>query len=393
MFLRRSSSALTARSIVVAGSLAQRAGYGGHAWVFLQYLLGFRRLGFDVLFLDRLQPEMCTDATGAPAPAEDSMQLAFLDATMRAHDIPYAVLLDDGRAVMRARRDELVGRLRSCALLLDVMGYLGDDELREAASLSVYLDIDPGFGQMWCATGLADLYGRHHAYATVGTNVGAPGCLIPSCDIDWIPTRPPVVLDEWPEQAGPGSAITTVASWRGPFAPVELEGRTYGLRVHEFRRFFELPEHSDANFELALDIDQRETNDLAVLRAHGWKLVDPRQVAGDINSYRSFVQGSAAELLVAKNMYVDTCSGWLSDRSVCYLASGRPVIAQDTGVREELRTGEGLLWFRDLDEAVDAIERARREPERHAAAARRLAEREFSSDYVLDALLHALGIS
>jgi glycosyltransferase involved in cell wall biosynthesis len=115
-------------------------------------------------------------------------------------------------------------------------------------------------------------------------------------------------------------------------------------------------------------------------------------VAGDPWRYADYIRGSAAEFMAAKSMYVETNSGWVSDRSICYLASGKPVLAQDTGIARLLPTGEGLLTFTTLEEAAEAVERVRREPRRHAQAARRLAEEYFDSSLVLGALTARLGL-
>jgi hypothetical protein len=384
---------MTPRTIVIAGGLAQRAGYGGHAWVFLQYLLGFRRLGFDVIFVDRLEPEWCTDA-GGESIAEQSRRLASVQQTMRAFGppIPYAVLYDGGRRVIGIERNELVERTRDSVMVLDVMGFLDDDEILDAAPLRVFLDIDPGFPQMWRALGLTDVLDRHDAYVTVGANIGSRDCAIPTCGIDWLTTRPPVVLEHWPAQADAGRTITTVAAWRGPFAPIEYQGRTYGLRAHQFRRFAELPRRSGSSFELALDIDDADRRDRELLVDNRWVLTEPRAVAADVTSYRSYVQQSSAELMIAKDMYVQTRSGWFSDRSAAYLASGRPVLAQDTGLDDHYPIGAGLLTFSTLDEAAEGTERLEREPAFHARAARGIAEEYFDSDRVLGTLLRDLGV-
>ena len=168
---------------------------------------------------------------------------------------------------------------------------------------------------------------------------------------------------------------------------------TYGSRVHEFRKFFELPRLVDADFELALDIDPAEVDDLRALDANGWRLVDPTAVAGTPGAYRSYIQGSKAEFSVAQNMYVATRSGWLSDRSLCYLASGKPVLAQDTGFSDNYPVGEGLLAFSTLEEAAAGVEEIERNYDRHSRAARALAEEYFDSEKVLRSLLTRLGIS
>jgi hypothetical protein len=197
-----------------------------------------------------------------------------------------------------------------------------------------------------------------------------------------------VVLEHWPAQKPePGGAFTSIASWRGPFGPVEYQGKTYGLRVHEFRKFAALPRLSSAQFDLALDIDPAETKDISLLAENGWRLLDPRQVAGSPARYRQFVQQSGAELMIAKNMYVASRGGWFSDRSLCYLASGRPVLAQDTGFTDRYPSGEGLVAFTTLEEAVAGVDTICRDYPRHARAARAIAEEYFDSDKVLGRLL------
>ncbi len=381
-------------TIIVAGSLAQRPYIGGHTWVFLQYLLGFQRLGWDVLFVDRLEPEMCVDADGEPAELRSSVNLIYLDDVMERFGLGdrWSLLYDGGSEVVGRNRAEVLDAARRSALLLNVMGFLDDEEILAAAPLRVFLDIDPGFGQIWQQLGLHQTFQGHDRYVTIGERIGADDCPVPTCGIDWVTTKPPVELSEWPPQADPRSAFTTVASWRGAFGPLEYEGRTYGLRVHEFRRFFELPRRTSAEFEVALDIDGAEVDDLRQLDANGWTLVDPRSAAGDPWLYRDYVQRSAAELMVAKNLYVDTRNGWFSDRSACYLASGRPVLAQDTGLDGLVPSGEGLLTFSTLEDAVAGVEEITGDYERHSRAAREIAVEHFAAERVLPRLLDNLGV-
>jgi hypothetical protein len=381
-------------TIAVAGSLAQRPNYGGHTWVLLQYLLGFRRLGWDVLFVDRLEPDMCVDATGDVAPLRNSDNLRYLTRVMDGFGLgrDWALLYDRAREVVSLDRHELTSRLGRSAFLLNVMGFLDDPEMLTAARRRVFLDIDPGFSQMWRALGLHNPLGEHDDYVTIGENIGHPDCAIPTGGISWITTKQPVVLDEWTEARGQGERFTSVGAWRGPFAPVEYAGRTYGLRVHELRRFRELPRKTGVTFELALDIHEAEVDDLRRLQEAGWMLIDPRVVAADPWRYRDYVRSSKAELMVAKNMYVQSRSGWFSDRSICYLASGRPVLAQDTGLGSLVPTGEGLVSFATLDEAVAGVEAITGDYKRHACAARAIAEEHFASDRVLSRLLDRLGV-
>jgi hypothetical protein len=385
------------KSIAIAGSLAQKPGRGGHTWVFLQYLLGLRKLGWDVVFLDRLDPEMCRDETGAPVPLERSWNARYLRDVMSGFglDSSYALFRGDGAAALGLSRAEVLERVAASAALINVMGFFDDREILAAAPMRVFLDIDPGFGQMWQALGLADVFHGHDRFVTIAENIGRNDCPIPTCGLAWITTRQPVVMDQWPD----GGAVTTtnppitsVASWRGAYAPIAYEGTLYGLRAHEFRKFAPLPTLTSARFELALDIHQADAKDIDLLCDNGWSLIGPGRAAGNPWCYREYIHGSSAELMIAKGMYVQTRSGWFSDRSICYLASGRPVLAQDTGLEGVLPTGAGLITFTTLDQAAEATRAISRDYTFHARAARRLAADYFDSSVVLGALLQKLAL-
>lgn len=184
-----------------------------------------------------------------------------------------------------------------------------------------------------------------------------------------------------------------MANWRGSFGPVDFAGKTYGLKVHEFRKVFELPRRSVQKFEIALQIHPGDKNDLDTLVKNGWQVVDPRPLTDTPDSFRNYVQNSGAEFSVAQGIYVDTRSGWFSDRTVRYLASGKPALVQETGFSRHLPVGEGLLSFRNLDEAVEGAERIARDYERHCLAARRIAEEYFDSDKVIGRLLAELELA
>jgi hypothetical protein len=383
-------------TIVIAGSLAQNPRRGGHTWAFLQYLLGFKRLGWEVLFLDRLEPEMYVDRAGRPCLLDQSFNLSYVLNVMERFGLSgaFAVVCDGGKHFVGLSRQEVLERTGDSTFLLNIMGFLTDEEILSRAPRRVFLDIDPGFGQIWQDLGLADLFSGHDDYVTIGQNLGQPICSIPTCGLEWITTPQPVVLDHWPSQEkASGERFSSIATWRGPYGPLEYKGKTYGLRVHEFRKFAELPRLSSRPFQLALDIHPAEIDDLALLEANGWSLVDPKVVAGDPWSYQAYIQDSKAEFMIAKNLYVQTRSGWFSDRSICYLASGKPVLAQDTGLERHYPTGEGLLTFATPEEAVFGVEEVSRDTPRHARAARALAEEFFNSDKVLSRLLAELGVA
>jgi hypothetical protein len=379
-------------SVVVSAALAQRPDRGGHAWVVLSYLLGFRRLGWRVTLVDRLPADACVDRTGAPVAPERSVGYRYARRLLERFGLAgsYCLLVDGQHEPAGRTRTELAVELARSDFLLNVMGFLQDANLRDLAERRVFLDIDPGFPQMWAELGLADVLGGHDTYLTVGTNIGRPGCLIPTRGCRWQATLPPVVLDEWPMQSGPGRAITTVAAWRGPFDPIDYRGTRYGLRAHELRPLFDMPHEVNWPVEMALDIDPADASDRERLMAGGWQITDPVRAAGTPESYRQYVQRSTGELMVAKGMYVRTLSGWFSDRSGCYLASGRPVVAQDTGVSCHLPTGDGLVTFCTADEAQTGLADVLHRYHHHADAARALAKDHLDSDKVIADLINSV---
>lgn len=373
-------------TIVVACSLAQKPHQGGFTWVLLQYLLGFRRLQWDVVFLDRLEPEMSADA---------STNLDYLQHVMATFGLAdsFAVVCDNGTQFVGLSRTETVQRVSDAALFMNVMGFFTDPEILAAARQRVFFDIDPGFGQMWCELGLHDPYHGYDYYVTVGENVGRPDCPVPECGRDWITTRHPVVLERWPV-AGPAprGRFTSIGAWRGPYAPIEYKGTTYGLRVHEFRKIAALPTRTAESFEVALDIHAADARDLSLLSNNRWRLADPAVVARDPGAYQGYIAASKAAFVVAKNMYVQSRNGLVSDQSICYLASGKPVLALDTGLDSLYPLGRGLVTFSTLDEAVAGVNEIAANYAVHCRAARELAEEYFDSDKVLTRLLTRIGV-
>src|SRR5205814_1037629 len=209
--------------------------------------------------------------------------------------------------------------------------------------------------------------------------------------LPWMIALQRIVLDRWPlAKQITCDALTTIANWRG-YGSIEHQGVMYGQKVHSLRRFMSLPMLTQEKFMLAVSIHAKETRDLADLANNGWQLIDPVDVAGTPAKYQQFIQGSKAEFGIAKSGYVVSRSGWFSDRSVCYLASGRPVIAQETGFSRYLPTGKGLLPFTTSDEALAAIESLNSNYEMHRCHARALAEEFFASERVLPRLLDQLG--
>jgi hypothetical protein len=368
-------------AIVVSGMLAGVPRQGGATWAVLQYVLGLRRLGHDVLFVEPI------DAGGAAGTAE-----YFGDVVRRFGLDGRAALLDRATGATAGLDRAAVERFAADAdLLLNISGMLDDEALLDRIGVRAFVDLDPGFTQLWHDADGIDLgFGRHNRFVTIGQAIGAPGCAVPTCGRAWITTAQPVVLDHWPVGEDPApEALTTIGHWRA-YGSIDHDGTFYGQRAHSLRGLADLPRRSAVPVELALGIHPAEEADLDLLARHGWRLTDPDAAAGTPARYERFVRASWAELCIAKSGYVEAGCGWFSDRSACYLASGRPVVAQDTGFAPYVPVGEGLFAFGDADEAAAAIDEVRCDYDRHRRAARALAEEVFASDRVLRRLLACL---
>jgi hypothetical protein len=380
-------------TIVVAGAIANKVANGGEAWVRLSWAKGMARLGADVHVVEEIDAATCVDADGEPCAIEQSANLAYFRQVTGAHGLTATLVADDGRT-FGASGAELRALARDADLLVNISGHLHRPELLRRFRRKAYLDIDPGFTQLWHAAGIGGLgLDEHDLHFTIGENIGSPECDLPTSGIAWIPTRQPVVLDDWPDVPSARSdRLTTVASWRGAYGPMEHGGRTLGVKAHEFRKYLELPERVGQCLELALDIHPADEIDRRRLVEHGWRLVDPRERAGSPERFRRYVQGSSGEFSVAQEVYVATRSGWFSDRTVRYLASGKPALIQDTGFGRNLAVGVGLVAFSTFEEAVLGAKSVESEYLEHAAAARAIAERYFAADVVLPRFLEQAGV-
>jgi hypothetical protein len=377
-------------TILLSGMVAAVPHQGGATWAVLQYLLGFKRLGHDVYFAE---PVADTALLPAGVPLADSINAGYFRQVMADFGLGGAA------ALLRAGTRETVGLgyedLRQVArradVLVNISGMLADEGLTGRIPVRVYLDLDPAFNQLWhAAQGIDMRFAAHTHFVTIGQAIGQPGCVVPTCGLSWIPTPQPVVLPYWPV-AGRivHDGLTTVGNWRA-YGSVEYDGVFYGQKAHALRPFIALPNRTREKFMLALAIHPDEKKDLAALAGNGWHLLDPGPLTHTPASYQHFIQGSKAEFGIAKSGYVAARCGWFSDRSVCYLASGRPVIAQETGFSRFLPTGEGLFAFRTGADVLEGIEALNRDYPRHARAARAIAEGHFDSDKVLGRLLRRI---
>ena len=350
---------------IVSGALANKPRNSGNAWTRLSWVRGLQRLGYEVFFVEQIHNP-------------GTEHLDYFRNTMAQFNLSqHSALLDENGTTLAGVP---VGGVD---LLFNISGHLTCASLKHAARCRVYYDDDPGYTQFWHDG--ARLEG-HDFHFTIGENIGTPACDIPTGKIPWRHTRTPVVLDDWPVCLTGDRGFSTVASWRGAYGSVEYAGKRYGVKAHEFRKFIEMPQRVSQTFEIALNIDPGDQRDREALVAHGWRLVAPPE------DFRRYVQTSGAEFSVAQGIYVETNSGWFSDRTTRYLASGKPVLVQDTGFRRHLPVGEGLLTFRTMAEAIAGAQEIAGNYAKHCRAARALAERYFDSDKVIGSLLSQVGL-
>lgn len=363
--------------VILGGMVAGVPGHGGATWAALQYSLGLRALGHDVLLLDEVR-----------GPGDPAARAACLTHVTDAFGLERrAALLTGGRSAIGLSYDEVLTFAVSADLLVNLAGTVHDPAVLEAVPRRLLVDLDPAFTQLWHAQGVDVGVATHDRFASVGLRLHADECDVPDGGVRWEPTLPPVVLERWPVVAAePTEGLTAIANWRS-YGTIEHEGVRYGQKAHSVRALIDLPRRLDEPPRFALLIDPSETQDIAELHRHGWVLIDAARETATPESYARFVRASEAELGIAKEGYVVSRCGWFSDRSACYLASGRPVVAQRTGWQHVLPEGAGLLGFDDAAEAADAVAAVHAEPSRHAAAARALAEEWLDARKVLPPLL------
>jgi hypothetical protein len=374
-------------TIIFAGTIG-RSGLGGQAWAGLQYLLGLRSLGHEVVYLEDCgrsswvfvwEKEDWTHELDYPAayvhaclePLGLGNQWIYRD-NYRSLGMPLPQFLD-----ICSRADLLIMRA--------VPFWTWRDEYATPRRRA-FIDVDPGFTQIAIANGdagLAEGIARAERRFTYAQRVGAPDCAIPPDGGPWIATRPPVFLPEWPVAAAPATHLTSVMRWQG-FKEAVFNGVRYGQRDQGFPRYFDLPKSTAQKFRMAQMGLKPE-----LLERHGWEVAAGEVVSRTPQLYRQFIQDSRAEFSIPKQGYVAMRGGWFSDRSVCYLASGRPVLMEDTGLADWLPLGDGLLSFHDPAGALRCIEQLNSDYDRHCRAARRLAEDFFTAEKVLPALLDA----
>ena len=391
--------------IVVTGLLGQYA-FGGVTWDYIQYLLGFRGLGHDVWYLED-SGAWPYDPIRQTVSEDCSYNVNYLRGMMTEFGFGDRWIYRNGADGKFHGAGETAARdlIKNGDVLVNVSsaGWLRDYDF--GVKHQMFIDGDP----MFCQVGLldpkkADYAARvraHDSHFTFGLNMGRPGCLAPETGIRWKRTVQPIALDHWPVQddanaAAQGSIaparFTTVMNWAS-YAPIEWQGKLYGQKDLEFERFKMLPKHTPQRLEMAMGQGIGSKRPTEELRSLGWTIHEAGEVLSDHRSYHEFLRTSKAEWSVAKHGYVAGRTGWISCRTACYLALGRPAVVQETGWSEYIPSGDGLLAFSTLEEAVDAIADINDHYAEHQAAARALAQQFFEAKKVCADLLAQAGLT
>ena len=382
--------------IVVSGLVATYP-LGGVFWDYLQYVLGLRKLGHDVLYLEDCG-RWCYDPKQRTFVEESEASAAYLAEHIARLDPALGerwFFRDVSGNTYGLDWNQVAEFCSSADLLINVSNScLARDEYFAAARVA-FIDSDPMYTQTSvrkseegaddgaAAQERMEILRKHDVFFTFGENVGNPDCRIPTEPLTWIPTRQPIVLDCFRDCEIPLASrrrvLTTVASWEPSEKGPMLGGVRYRGKSVEFERFISMPSSSAVPMEVAMS----GPAPLERLRAAGWRVFDAYDISADPWRYREYLADSFGEWSVAKNAYVLSRSGWFSCRSACYLALGVPVIVQETGFSRHIPTGDGVLAFSTPEEARDAIAELNANPDRHARAAREIAHEYFASEKVL----------
>ncbi|MEK9142385.1 MAG: hypothetical protein AAB308_15130 [Nitrospirota bacterium] len=369
------------------------AGHIDHA---MAYPAGLQRLGHEVYVMERVGSNRCVDSSGARVPFDQWDGRRHFETVMKTYGIwpRCSLIYKQGQATHGMSYADAVAVAKRSELLLTRSGQISKvPEIFESPRRRAYFDGNPGNTQVCLEQQGPDyeaLRDYDHLF-TLGLNIGTAQCPLSTGGRHWHPMVRPVMLPMWPvSSAHEAKRFTTISSWKGR-ATFHWNGQHSGEKSDNWLKFIELPKHTHQELEIALRINQAEhTADSMVFRPHGWCLSDPAQLHG-FADYAAYIGQSRAEFSVAHNRYVEFSTGWVSDRSPLYLASGRPVLVQSTGIEPHLPIGKGLLTFSTMEEALAGIEDINGDYAGHCRAAREIAETYFDSDRVLTNVLARIG--
>jgi hypothetical protein len=357
-------------------------------WHHLQYAAGLARLGHDGMFLeDSDYYASCYDPEGNFYGTDPTYGLKFAaDAFDRVGVGRWAYYDEHTNRWLGPSASGAVEFCRTADVLVNVSGVNPLRAWTEKIPLRILIDTDPAFTQVRHLTDekARTAAAKHNSFFTFAENIASGMATVPDDGFAWRATRQPVLLDEWKVRAPPrGAPYTTVMQWRS-YRPLEYKGRWFRPKAASFAPYVDFPKRTTIPLEIALSSKEEIKQTLA---ANGWRIVEAISVSRSPWSYQDYLAGSRGEVAVAKHGYVSTRSGWFSERSAGYLASGRPVITQETGFSKILPTGTGLLSFRNPDQLLDCIEQVEADYETHSKRAREIAEEYFDSSKILSRLL------
>ena len=395
--LRDESVSHKRKGKVVFLHLAVRYPFAGVVWQLLHHLVGFRRLGCDVYYLENNRAYVYDPITRTPVPdARANLKLVGPVLDRFGFRGKWAFLDPISEEYVGMDASVCAALLRDADAVINLCGASNPSEEHIANKCLVYLETDPGVLQVKLARGDPEMItyaAAHKLFFSYAYNIGESDCLLPTAGIQWHRTRPPVMLDEWHEGVGskePGT-FTTVGTWRNQGNDVEIGNDKFFWSKHvNFVKVLDVAAHANQAIELAMDIDAGPAYERAV--RGGFTFAPAIPMSLDIDNYRTYVSSSRGEFTVAKDLYARTRSGWFSDRTACYLAAGRPVVTQSTGFEKYVPAGEGLMVFDGKDDAVEAIKEVNRDYPRHARAARKIAVEYFDALKLLDAIAEAIGL-
>jgi hypothetical protein len=382
--------------IIVLGRICHDA-VAGAVWHFLNYLLGFERLGFKTYYVE-------WGDKWVPNPLDRSQDLEFprvlVGDVLRRYGfgerwICQANHIQQGFTYGPILPSSLPELYRRAEALINVSGtHILNDEQMECKR-RVYLETDPGIPQIRLSEGdknLASALQNHTHLFTFAENINSPDCLLPQTSFSYHTTRQPVVMGEWATPLKNGqSRFTTIAKWAKTGKNVQFQGDTYRWSKRDaLHQYIDLPQRCPETLELALS--KATNDDLTLLHEHGWRTTDALSVSSSLSGYRDYIRESRGEFTIAKDQYVRLRTGWFSDRSACYLAAGKPVVTQDTGFTVSLPTGDGLFGFRTPEDALSAFESIRSNYEYHCRAAQEISREYFNADKVLGNILREIGL-
>jgi len=382
-------------SLTVCLAPANTIGYpqgGGHLWVYLNWALALRAIGCRVIWLEGVDDDV-GDTSVARRRRWRGRDVHECVATLKAHLARYGFA--DALALYSITGAPLPADLAASGLTLEAAAD-ADLLLNLSPALpasvvrrfrrSGFVDTDPGLLQVWMTTG--DIcVAPHDVYFTIGETVGTPEARIPDCGLRWHYTPPPVFLAEWPVvPADPASSYTTITHWWG--GTFEFHGTTFSNdKGAAFLEYAGLPSRTPAKLELAVCLGEHYEEWRARLEPQGWHIREAWDVSATPEEYRSYIQRSRGEFSCVKGCYVQFANAWVSDRTICYLASGKPAVVQHTGPSRFLPDAAGVFRFRSMDEAVRALAAAEADYARHSRLARALAEEYFDGCRVIARVL------